>query len=147
MVGKHHSEASREKMRRGQLRVGRKGKDCPFYKGRWINRGYWYVNLCELTEEQKKLAEPMCRRHRTGILEHRLVMAMALERPLVRTDIVHHKNGVKTDNRIENLELTNNPEHARLFRELIAENKRLRYLLEMCQKRGCDISDLQDAPL
>jgi predicted RNA-binding Zn-ribbon protein involved in translation (DUF1610 family) len=50
------------------------------------------------------------------VLAHRIVMENHLKRLLDKNEVVHHLNGNKHDNRLENLEIHSNAEHARLHR-------------------------------
>jgi hypothetical protein len=44
-------------------------------------------------------------RKNSSIFEHVFIMSNHLKRALIKGETVHHKNGIKTDNRLENLEL------------------------------------------
>ena len=45
------------------------------------------------------------------VLEHRFIVAKYIGRSLTKEDIVHHINGKKSENNIENLYLTNRRDH------------------------------------
>lgn len=49
---------------------------------------------------------------RVGVKQHRWIMEQHLGRPLSPTEDVHHRNGSKSDNRLENLELIDHGAHS-----------------------------------
>ena len=51
---------------------------------------------------------------RGRVLEHRYKMAKKLGRPLLRNEVVHHKNEKKRDNRIRNLQMMKSGRHSRI---------------------------------
>jgi DNA-directed RNA polymerase specialized sigma24 family protein len=57
---------------------------------------------------------PMVNGQRKALLEHRVVMEEHLGRPLQTNEHVHHINGDKLDNRVENLQIIDPATHARL---------------------------------
>lgn len=77
------------------------------------------------------------------IYEHTYIMSQHLGRPLTKTETVHHINGIRNDNRIENLELWDHgqPPGQR-------EEDRIKYYIEYLEYRGykvtkCLQSDLE----
>lgn len=79
----------------------RRGPECPVYKtGRYVGQD-GYVRIWT---PDGSLGATM-RNSRNYALEHRVVMAETIGRPLRRSERVHHRNGDKADNRLKNLEL------------------------------------------
>ena len=75
-------------------------------KGKYANQAIKYVRC-----PQEFLA--MARKD-GYVMQHRLIVAMKLGRPLTRTECVHHINHDATDNRLENLMLfASNADHKR----------------------------------
>jgi len=71
--------------------------------GRILDKGGYVLVRCE--------DHPSGRRY---VREHRLVMERALGRCLAPGEVVHHENGVRDDNRLENLRLfAQNSDHLR----------------------------------
>ncbi len=132
LYGKHQSEEVKRKIsesrkgkgkwsdeRREKDRLTRKrGKESKGWKGgRFIIEGYVYVYA---PNHPKKTLGRYVR-------EHRLVMEKKLGRYLEDWEVVHHINGIKNDNRLENLQLIPSlGEHNTQMQKLFQENKRLK---------------------
>lgn len=52
------------------------------------------------------------------VLQHRKIVEAIIGRPLEKNEVVHHKDGDKSNNSPENLELLTRSEHTRLHHEL-----------------------------
>lgn len=83
----------------GCLKVWRKGPKSPCWRGGRTLQ-YGYVRLTCPVEFPG--AERVKGRH---VFEHTVVVARHLGRPLHKGETIHHKNGIRDDNDIKNLEL------------------------------------------
>lgn len=107
------------------------------YKGRRRfdkKTGYWFVGLYPGDDMYEYGRNTGRHGHVKYILEHRYVIMRHLGRPLHTWEHVHHRNGIKTDNRLENLEVVDPKSHATIT-QLQHENIRLRN--EIDRLRGC----------
>ena len=83
--------------------------------GRGPNNGHWKGGLSKSDKGYRMLTSgPYAKRFK---YQHRFVMEKHLGRPLESHEIVHHVNGDKQDNRIENLEIMTRTEHIQHHRD------------------------------
>jgi len=108
--GKKHTEETKRKIGNAQL----KENNHNWKNGRRkCKRGYIYILKPEHPFAILK----------GYVMEHRLVMEEAIGRYLKPKEVVHHENGIKDDNRLENLLLfTNQKEHLKYHKQLLEEN-------------------------
>jgi len=109
MLGKHHSKESKLKMSKSHKGCisWNKGKITPeALKLKKISKALKNSNKNNWKGGRYKQKDYiMLNRPDCFILEHRYVMEKYLGRKLKTEEIVHHKNGIKDDNKLENLEL------------------------------------------
>lgn len=78
------------------------------------DHGKWKGGRCKIKEGYVLILKPG---HPNAtfmgryVFEHRYVMSKHLGRPLLPAEIVHHLNGIKDDNRLQNLVLTTRANH------------------------------------
>lgn len=109
------AKMSKKYMGKGNPMYGKenwaKGKKRPEMSG--INHFAWKGGF-SINKDGYKVIENELETHGEKIFEHRLVMEQNLGRKLLFSEIIHHINHNKLDNRIENLMIVSRTEHVKI---------------------------------
>jgi len=117
--GTHPTEETRAKLRLA-CEGKRQGSLNPSWKG-GINYNHDGYKLVKIYKDD--FFYPMANSN-GYVFEHRLVMAKSLGRNLHSWEIVHHKNHIRTDNCIDNLQIFSDDRH----KQVTLLEKRVRFL-------------------
>ena len=103
------AKSEKQKKHLEKLNKNQKGKNNRNWKGGVIVNGEGYIML-------RQPYHPRANKY-GYVFEHILVMEKVLGRFLIDNEVIHHINGIKEDNKIENLHLFNNhSEHMKFHR-------------------------------
>jgi hypothetical protein len=105
----------RQKMNGAKRKFGKTGKRKNWTYRKMMNEdGYLviYARYHPFAEGRKMIAE------------HIAIMEMSIGRRLHNWECVHHKNEIKTDNRLENLELMSKSEHSSLHNKVAVQHRK-----------------------
>lgn len=128
-LGKKQTEVWKENHSRAMIEhhkthinpmAGKFGKLAAHWKGGKVKESDGYIRVKVNPDD---FFYPMTA-HGGYVKEHRLVMAEHLGRCLQSWEIVHHRNGKKDDNRLENLQLVTDAGH----RQITAMESRIKQL-------------------
>ena len=129
-LGKHFSRKSEFNKGRIPWNKGKKGlQKSPNWNGGIMHHTEGYILIL-------KPEHPFCTKN-GYVFEHRLVMEKHLGRYLKQKEVIHHINGNRSDNRIENLQLTNKKDHTSKHHKGIKFTEEHKLKMSISAKNRC----------